>query len=209
MSMGIVMSDTEDAESFRLRVRAWIAANLPRLPDDGEAAVAAGHVDDAEWQRARELQRLIWDGGFAGICYPEEYGGLGLSPEHQKAFTEETAGYEMPLLLNVPTFSICGPALLDMASEELKCAHLPAMLRGDEVFVQFLSEPRGGSDLAGVTTRAVRDGDVFIVNGAKIWSSGAYAADYATCLVRTDWDAPKHRGLTMLLMKVHQPGGND
>ena len=98
------------------------------------------------------------------------------------------------------------PSLLELGTEEQKLEHLPKVLSGEEILVQFLSEPRGGSDLAGLTTRAVRDGDVFIVSGAKIWSSGAYAADYATCLVRTDWEAPKHRGLTMLLMKVHQPG---
>jgi alkylation response protein AidB-like acyl-CoA dehydrogenase len=202
------MSDIEDVESFRLRAREWVSVNLPRLPDgaaapDGEGR---GHVDDAAWLRARELQRLLFDGGFAGICYPKEYGGQGLTPEHQKAFTEETTGYEMPLLLNVPTFSICGPVILELGTEEQKREHLPKVLSGAEILVQFLSEPRGGSDLAGLTTRAVRDGDVFIVSGAKIWSSGAYAADYATCLVRTDWQAPKHRGLTMLLMKVHQPG---
>jgi alkylation response protein AidB-like acyl-CoA dehydrogenase len=198
----LATSDIEDVGSFRLRAREWIAANLPRLPGEG----SDGLTDDEAWPRARELQRLLHEGGFAGICYPREYGGLGLTPEHQRAFNEEVAGYEMPLLLNVPTFSICGPVLLELGTEEQKRTHLPAVLRGDEILVQFLSEPRGGSDLAGVTTRAVRDGDVFIVNGAKIWSSGAYAADYATCLVRTDWDAPKHRGLTMLLMKVHQPG---
>jgi alkylation response protein AidB-like acyl-CoA dehydrogenase len=112
----------------------------------------------------------------------------------------------MPLLLNIPTFSICGPAILELGTEEQKLEHLPAVLRGDEVLVQFLSEPRGGSDLAGVNTRATRDGDVFILNGSKIWSSGAYAADVALCLARTDWDAPKHRGLTLLMVKVHSPG---
>lgn len=202
------MSDTEDVESFRLRAREWIAANLPRLPEQASAPDSEGRglVDDAAWLRAREIQRLLFDGGFAGICYPREYGGQGLTLAHQRAFTEETAGYEMPLLLNVPTFSICGPVLLELGTEEQKLEHLPKVLSGEEILVQFLSEPRGGSDLAGLTTRAVRDGDVFIVSGAKIWSSGAYAADYATCLVRTDWEAPKHRGLTMLLMKVHQPG---
>jgi alkylation response protein AidB-like acyl-CoA dehydrogenase len=158
------------------------------------------------WPRARELQRLLYDGGFAGICYPREYGGLGLTPAHQRAFNAECAGYEMPLVLNTPTFSICGPTVLDMGTEEQKRQHLSAVIRGDEIMVQFLSEPRGGSDLAGVTTRATRDGDVFILNGSKIWSSGAYAADWALCLTRTDWDAPKHRGMTMLLVKVHQPG---
>jgi alkylation response protein AidB-like acyl-CoA dehydrogenase len=202
------MSDIEDVESFRLRAREWIAANLPPLPEANDTPGGGGreHVDDTAWLRVRELQRLLFDAGFAGLCYPREYGGQGLTPAHQRAFTEETTGYEMPLLLNVPTLSICGPVLLELGTEEQKLKHLPRVLRGDEVLVQFLSEPRGGSDLAGLTTRAVRDGDVFIINGAKIWSSGAYAADYATCLVRTDWEAPKHHGLTMLLMKVHQPG---
>jgi alkylation response protein AidB-like acyl-CoA dehydrogenase len=196
---------TESVESFRARARAWLSANMPRRAAE-DADGFGGQRDETAWLRARTLQRLLFDGGFAGICYPVEYGGLGLTPEHQKAFNVEAAPYEMPLLLNIPTFSICGPVVLEMGSESLKREHLPAMLRGDEVFVQFLSEPRGGSDLAGVTTRATRDGDLFIVNGAKTWSSGAYAADYATCLVRTDWDAPKHRGLTMLFMKVKQPG---
>ena len=198
---------TEDVESFRLRARAWLADSMPRLNpnEDGsmEAVFARG---DAIWPRARELQRMLYDGGFAGICFPREYGGLGLSRAHQQAFNEECAGFEMPLALNTPTFSICGATVLDMASEEQKQQHLPAIIRGDEVMVQFLSEPRGGSDLAGVTTRATRDGDVFILSGSKIWSSGAYAADYALCLTRTDWDAPKHRGMTMFLLKVHQPG---
>ena len=97
-----------------------------------------GHLDEAAWLRARELQRLLFDAGFAGICYPREYGGQGLTAAHQKAFTEETAGYEMPLLLNIPTFSICGPVLLELGPEELRREHLPKVLRGEEVLVQFL-----------------------------------------------------------------------
>jgi alkylation response protein AidB-like acyl-CoA dehydrogenase len=194
----------EDVESFRLRARAWLAANMPRLAAGEDGGLT--EISDDKWPRARELQRLLYDGGFAGICFPKEYGGLGLSPAHQRAFNAECAGYEMPLVLNIPTFSICAPTVLDMGSDEQKRQHLSAVIRGDEVMVQFLSEPRGGSDLAGVNTRATRDGDVFILNGSKIWSSGAYAADWALCLTRTDWAAPKHRGLTMLLVKVHQPG---
>ena len=197
----------EDVESFRVRARGWLAENMPRLVpglnDSLEAMMLRG---DDIWPRARELQRMLYDGGFAGICFPREYGGLGLTRAHQQAFNEECAGYEMPLVLNTPTFSICGATVLDMASEEQKLQHLPAVIRGDEIMVQFLSEPRGGSDLAGVTTRATRDGDVFVLSGSKIWSSGAYAADWALCLTRTDWEAPKHRGMTMFLLKVHQPG---
>jgi alkylation response protein AidB-like acyl-CoA dehydrogenase len=202
-----VGTDLEDVESFRLRARAWLAENMPRLPDGETVGLEAMmQRGDEIWPRARELQRLLFDGGFAGICYPREYGGLGLTPAHQRAFNSECAGYQMPLVLNIPTFSICAPTVLDMGNEEQKREHLSAVIRGDEIMVQFLSEPRGGSDLAGVTTRATRDGDVFILSGSKIWSSGAYAADWALCLTRTDWEAPKHRGMTMFLLKVHQPG---
>lgn len=112
----------------------------------------------------------------------------------------------MPLALNIPTLTICAPTILDLGSEEQKRIHIPAVLRGEELLVQFLSEPRGGSDLAGLTTRADRRGDEWVLNGSKIWSSGAYAADYALCLARTDWDAPKHAGLTMFLVPIRTAG---
>ncbi|MFI1293304.1 acyl-CoA dehydrogenase family protein [Streptomyces sp. NPDC020792] len=200
----MTVSTLEDVESFRLRARAWLAENVPRL--DPDAVPPLPGDDDEEWVKTRELQKKLYAGGFAGICFPKEYGGLGLSHEHQVAFTEESAEYEMPLLLNVPSFSICAPTILDTGSEEQKREHISAAIRGDEILAQFLSEPRGGSDLAGVITRADRDGDTWVLNGAKTWSTCAYAADYALCLARTDWDAPKHRGLTMFLVKIHQPG---
>ncbi|WP_216895986.1 acyl-CoA dehydrogenase family protein [Nocardia alni] len=192
----------ESVESFRDRARHWLKDNLEQaVPYSG-----LGVPDDEEWPRARELQRRLSDGGFAGICFPEAYGGQGLTPAHQRAFTEEALGYEMPLALNVPTLAICAAAVLDLGTEEQKRAHLTAVLRGDEVLVQFLSEPRGGSDLAGLTTRADRDGDEWVLNGSKIWSSGAYAADYGLCLARTNWDVPKHNGLTLFLVPVAAPG---
>ena len=200
------MTDMESVRSFRLRAREWIAANLtPEADAPGHGTGIAGR-DEATWQRARELQARLYAGGFAGICFPREYGGLGLTPAHQRAFTEEAAGYEMPGALNIPTFAICCATILDMGSEELKRQHISAVLRGEEVLVQFLSEPGSGSDLASVTTRADRRGDTFILSGTKIWSSAAYAADYALCLARTDWNVPKHEGLTMFLVKVRQPG---
>jgi alkylation response protein AidB-like acyl-CoA dehydrogenase len=198
--------DLESVESFRQRARAWIAGHLTPVSEPSDPGSEDGQRDEAAWLHARRLQARLHAGGFAGICYPREYGGLGLTPAHQRAFNEEVAGYEMPVLLSTPTFTICCPTILDMGSEEQKREHLAAAIRGDEVLVQFLSEPAGGSDLAGVTTRATRDGDMFILSGSKIWSSGAYAADYALCLARTDWEAPKHRGLTMFLLNVRQPG---
>ena len=193
----------ETIEAFRARAEIWLAANMPRV---GEVHTAEDDDDGlGPWTRARELQRTLHDGGFAGIAFPAEYGGLGLTREHQLAFNEASRGYEMPILLNVPTFTILAATLLDHGNEEQKHRHIPAILRGDEVWVQFLSEPSGGSDLASARTRATRDGDVYVINGSKIWSSGAFAADYAMILARTNWDVPKHAGLTMFIVEIHQP----
>jgi alkylation response protein AidB-like acyl-CoA dehydrogenase len=177
---------------------------MPRL--DREKAALLERDELPSWLRARELQKVLYDGGFAGICFPREYGGLGLGYEYKKAFDAEAADYETPLLLNVPSFAICCATILDMGSEEQKRAHIRAALSGEEVLVQLLSEPSGGSDLAGVITRADRRDGRWILNGAKTWSTWAFAADYGLCLARTDWNATKHNGLTMFLVPLHHPG---
>jgi alkylation response protein AidB-like acyl-CoA dehydrogenase len=194
----------ESVEEFRSRARAWLAENLPRL--DPVKAALLERDEEASWQRARELQKNLYDGGFAGICFPREYGGLGLSYEYKKAFDAESLAYETPILLNVPSFAICCATILDMGSEAQKRTHIQAALRGDEVLVQLLSEPSGGSDLAGVITRAEHRDGRWIINGAKTWSTWAFAADYGLCLARTDWDVPKHDGLTMFLVPLRHPG---
>ncbi len=199
--MSDVSEPVEPVEEFRLRARAWLADNMPPECDG-----MGRRGEPGRWEHERALQRRLWDGGFAGICFPAEHGGLGLSPEHQRAFTAESLSYDMPYSLNVPTLGILAATLIDHGTEAQKARHLPAILKGDEVWVQFLSEPSGGSDLAGCLTRADRDGDIFVMNGSKIWSSGAVDADYAMCLARTNWDVPKHRGLTMFIMAIHQPG---
>ena len=196
---------TEDVESFRLRARAWLADNMPRLPP-GASGWTEMDVGPDVAARARVLQGMLNEGGFTGIAYPAAYGGRGLTREHQLAFNEESRGYEMPMLFNTPTLTIIGPTILDFGTEEQKQRHLRAMFSGEELWVQFMSEPTGGSDMAGAITRATRDGDVWILNGSKIWSSYAYFSDYGICLARTDWDVPKHRGLTMFIVKINQPG---
>jgi alkylation response protein AidB-like acyl-CoA dehydrogenase len=195
---------TEAVAEFRSRARAWLAENLP--PQEPDQAALLERDGEASWQRARELQKTLYDGGFAGICFPREYGGLGLGYEYKKAFDAESVGYETPLMLNVPSFAICCATILDMGSEEQKRTHIRAALRGDEVLVQLLSEPSGGSDLAGIITRADRRDDRWIINGAKTWSTWAFAADYGLCLARTDWNVPKHEGLTMFLLPLRHPG---
>lgn len=195
----------ESVSAFRARAGRWLSDNMPSRVTDTTVGAEADR-DDAEWDRARELQRKLFEGGFAGIAFPEEYGGLGLSAAHQAAFTEESMPYEMPLRLNTPTFSVCAATILDCGSEEQKRTHITAAIRGDEVLAQLLSEPRGGSDLAGLRTRADKRGDNWVLNGAKIWSSAAYAADWSLCLARTDWSVPKHEGLTMFLLPLDAPG---
>ncbi|PRC43203.1 acyl-CoA dehydrogenase, partial [Mycobacterium sp. ITM-2017-0098] len=163
-------------------------------------------AEQASWDRAKELQKRLYEGGFAGICFPREYGGLGLDYSYQKAFDAECRNYEMPLILNVPTFTICAATILDVGSEAQKRDRISAAIRGEEILVQLLSEPSGGSDLAGVITRADHKDGKWIVNGAKTWSTSAFAGDYGLLLARTDWTVPKHEGLTMFLVPLDAPG---
>ena len=199
----------ENVEKFRLRARAWIAQNLgPREPVLGLGARGAQTEEEelSTIRREREIQRMFFEAGFAGICVPREYGGQGLNPAHQHAFNEELVGYEFPFRIQVPTFTPCASILLEFGTEDQKKRHLPAMLRGDEVWMQLLSEPSGGSDVAAALTTATRDGDEWIINGSKIWTTGAWWSDWGLCLARTNWDVPKHRGLTVFIFPLHQPG---
>jgi alkylation response protein AidB-like acyl-CoA dehydrogenase len=205
-----VTSDIEPVESFRLRARAWLRDTVPRA-EDGRTRMTFGgggsrEEELADVQRNRDLQRLFYDGGFAGICFPREYGGQGLTVDHQQAFNEELTGYAYSARIQVPTFQPCASVLLEFGTEEQKRNHLPAILKGDEIWMQLLSEPSGGSDVAGAQTYAVRDGDEWVINGSKIWTTGAWWSDWGLALVRTNSEVPKHRGLSVFIFALHQPG---
>ena len=203
------MSDPIDLDGYRAKVREWLPANLERR-DPSAPTLLRGFdhktVEGIAEQRA--IQRKLFDGGYAGITWPVEYGGQGLTPAHERVFAEEARPYLTPDfgVAGGTTFGICARTMLAHASPEFLRRHIPRILAGEELWVQFFSEPGAGSDLAGVTTRATRDGDQWILNGSKIWSSGAYYADYGMCLARTDWDVPKHRGLTWFGVKIDVPG---
>jgi alkylation response protein AidB-like acyl-CoA dehydrogenase len=156
--------------------------------------------------RERVVQRMLFDHGLAGICFPREYGGQGLTPAHQHVLNQELGGFEFPSRLQAPTMSPCAAVLLDFGTDEQKRRHIPAILKGEEIWMQFLSEPSGGSDVAGALTSAVRDGDEWVVNGSKIWTTGAWWSDWGLCLARTNWDVPKHRGLTVFMLPIRQNG---
>ena len=194
-----------DVQEFRAAARAWLAANMPRVDPDNPPNY---QIDDtAVWQRSRELQRRIHDGGFAGICFPAEYGGLGLTREYQRSFDDESAGYELPYPLNVPSLAICCATLLDVGSEAQKREHISAALRGEEILCQLLSEPGAGSDLASVKTRAVPNGKGFVLNGQKIWTTNAHHCHYMIALVRTSGEAgDRHKGLSQVIVDLSLPG---
>ncbi len=201
--------DGESVEDFAVRARAWLAEHLRRAADGvgGFKAVRRSDEDEvAHINHCRRLQRKLFDGGFAGICVPRAYGGQGLTAAHQAAFNREIRGYEFPADTQVPTLTPCMSVILEFGTEEQKVRHVPPILRGETFWMQFLSEPSGGSDLAGAQTTAVRDGDEWVLNGSKIWTTGAWWADWALCLARTNWDVPKHRGLSVFMLEIHQPG---
>jgi alkylation response protein AidB-like acyl-CoA dehydrogenase len=202
------VSEVEDLDTFRDRLRGWLKENMPLEEPRGSGA--RGQLSDeeelADVARNRVLQRKLYDGGFAGIIFPKEYGGAGLTPAHQDVFNDEIVGYQYPDRTQVPTFSPCAAVIWEYGTEEQKRNHLTAIMKGEEIWMQMLSEPSGGSDVAGAQTTAVRDGDLWVVNGSKIWTTGAWWSDWALMLVRTNWDAPKHRGLSVFMVKIHQPG---
>lgn len=201
--------ELEDVETFRERARTWIGANLRRATREEMRWGRFGGDEAAELAavaRDREIQRKLFDAGLAGICFPRAYGGQGLSPGHQKALNEELAGYAYPARMQVPTLSPCATVLLEFGTEEQKRSHIPAILKGEELWMQFLSEPSGGSDVAGALTTAIRDGEQWVLNGSKVWTTGAWWSDWGLCLARTNWDVPKHRGLTVFMLPIHQPG---
>ena len=193
--------DTPEEAAFRAELRAWLAANLPA--GWAERPPSAGLEDLDFW---RDWSAKLAAAGYAGVTWPTEYGGLGLPPTFQGIYLEESARADAPSHLGVIGLGMAGPTILAWGTEEQKARFLPPLLTGEEVWCQGFSEPGSGSDLAGARTRAELDGDEWVVNGQKVWSSYAHIADWCILVVRTDPDADRHRGLSYLLVDMHSPG---
>ena len=207
MRLRVTTPEIEDLAAFRARVQRFIEQHLDHRTRS--ISLRGGHTDDQQLaivRHDREMQRALYEAGLAGICFPREYGGQGLTPTHQAVLNEELVSYDYPAHLQSPSISQCAPVILEFGTEEQKREHLPRILRGDEIWAQFLSEPGGGSDVAGAVTTAVRDGDEWVLNGSKIWTSGAWWSDWALCLARSNWDVPKHRGLTVFMVPIRHAG---
>jgi len=191
---------TADEERFREHARAWLAANAPKTEPPEHDLKARSEFD-------RAWQRKLHEAGYAGISWPKEYGGRGASLMEQLIWYEEFArsGAHDPSTLFVG-LNHGGPTLIACGSDAQKAFHLPKILRGEVIWCQGFSEPGAGSDLAGLSTRAVIDGDDLVVSGQKIWTSFAQIAQWQELLVRTDPDAPKHKGITWVICPMGLPG---
>ena len=197
---------TPEQDAFRAEVRNWLAANLdPALcvDDPKDERVAP---DRETFEKRRVWQRSMYAGGWVGIAWPKEYGGRGAGLLEQVIFDEEYTNAHAPVLPGYSGIALCGPTLMHWGTDEQKERFLKRILNGDDIWCQGYSEPGAGSDLAGLQTRAVAEGDDFIINGQKVWTSGAQYADWIFMLVRTDPDAPKHRGISYMLVNMQTPG---
>jgi len=181
--------------AFRDELRAWLGEHHPgREPEGDEAAFAF----------RRDWQRTVFEGGWAGISWPREYGGRGVTLVEQAIFNEEMGRAQAPQLANVLGLAMGGPTVIAHGTEEQKERYLAPILSGEEIWCQGFSEPESGSDLASVKTRAVRDGDDWVVTGQKVWTTFAHHAKWCMLVARSDPDAPKHKGLTYFLMDMEQ-----
>jgi alkylation response protein AidB-like acyl-CoA dehydrogenase len=193
--------DTPEEAAFRAELRGWLSANLP---DDW--ADRTPHVGRFDVDEARTWSKKLYDAGYVGLTWPKEYGGGGAPHTHQGIYLEETARIGAPDHIGGIGLGMAGPTIIAWGSDEQKKRYLQPLLSGEQVWCQGFSEPGSGSDLAGARTRAELDGDEWVVNGQKVWSSWAHIADWCILVVRSDPDAEKHRGLSFLLVDMHTPG---
>ena len=196
--------DSPEEVAFRAEARAWLEANAG--PRTGEMDMLR-LMDSPDFvAAAKAWQRKLYDGGWAGITWPKAYGGRGATSIQATIFGQEQVevrGRRRPFMVAI---GMVGPTIIAHGTDAQKERYLDTMLRGDEVWCQLFSEPDAGSDLANLATRAVRDGDEWVVNGQKVWTSHAHHCDWGILLARTDPDAPKHRGITYFLVDMTTPG---
>jgi len=196
---------TPEQRAFREEVRVWLERNLPA--EWTSRVVAGPDVPRPEvYGFLRQWQRKLYEAGFLGLTWPKEYGGRGLTYVEELILHEEIALAKAPPILNILGIGMAGPTIIAYGTEEQKKRYPAKILSCEEIWCQGYSEPNAGSDLAALQTRAVRDGDTFVINGQKVWTSLAQTADWMMLLARTDPAAPKHKGITYFLLDMHSPG---
>jgi alkylation response protein AidB-like acyl-CoA dehydrogenase len=202
--------DTPEEAAVRTEARAWLESVAKRRGEgdgDWRAFRARTDAEDADQlARAKAWQATKCDAGWAAIHWPSEYGGQGRSGIEAGVFSEEESRFDTTGNAFMIGIDMVGPTLIAHGTPDQKARFLQPMLRGDEVWCQLFSEPGSGSDLASLSTRAVRDGEEWVITGQKVWTSSAHTADFGICLARTDPDAPKHAGISYFLVDMHAPG---
>jgi alkylation response protein AidB-like acyl-CoA dehydrogenase len=201
--------DTPDEAAFRAEARAWLGAHAPAKggPDDWSTGFLERTMDPKEFtERAKAWQRLLVDEGWAGITWPKKYGGRGGTAMHSQIWGQEVGHFGVAANTFAVSIGMAGPTIMRHGTDAQKERFLLPMLRGDETWCQLFSEPDAGSDLANISTRAVRDGDEWVVTGQKVWTSGGDDSDWGILLARTDPDVPKHKGITYFLVDMTTPG---
>jgi len=196
---------TPEQMSFRNEVRSWLKVNLPK--DWVETVRAGSDIPRSDaYDFLSRWQRKLYDAGFMGLTWPKEYGGRGLTFMEELILHQEMALVKAPPILNILAIGMAGPTIFAYGTEEQKRRYPAKMLSCEEIWCQGYSEPNAGSDLAALQTRAVKDGDCWVVNGQKVWTSVAQLADWMMLLARTDPDAPRHKGITYFLLDMKLPG---
>ena len=203
--------DTPTEAAFRAEVRSFLEAHAELKTgtdaDSSRGAVATDPVEQAEYQaRCKAWQATLYDNGWAGIAWPKAFGGRGATPSESIIFNQEARRFDVTTGFIGASQQLVGPAIMRHGSDEQRQRYLGPLLRGDELWCQLFSEPGAGSDLAALATRAVLDGDEWVVTGQKVWTSGAHHADYGILIARSDPDAPKHKGITFFVVDMRSPG---
>src|SRR5262252_9436681 len=199
-------SDSPEHAAFRAEFRCWLEENLPPEICVDDAADQRVAPDRETLEKRIAWQKKMHSAGWVGISWPKEYGGRGASFMQQVIFDEEYFRARVPVLPGASALNLLGPTLIHWGTEEQKRRHLPRILSADEIWCQGYSEPDAGADLASLRTRAIDKGDHFVVNGQKVWTSGAHFAHWIILLVRTNPDVPKHQGISCLLVPMTTPG---
>jgi hypothetical protein len=198
-----VKTDSDPVAGFRVELVSWLAENLtPAVIEAGQAGMDAGD----NFEILRRWNQTLADAGWAAVAWPREFGGREAGIPEQLAFFEEMSAAQAPGVINVIGVSNIAPAIMAVGTEEQRARFLAPMLRGDEIWSQGMSEPDAGSDLASLRTAARLEGDTFVVNGQKTWNSLGRHADWCQLYVRTDPEAPKHKGISCLLVDMTSPG---
>jgi len=206
-------SYTPSQESFRAELRTWLETNSREAFGRGGEGLGGSTAslldvrDDGRWNQMLDYHRRLYQSGYVALHWPKEWGGGGADLVEQSIYQDEVLRLGLPLYgANQLAIDRIGPTIMLMGTDEQKQRHLQPMLTGEQIWCQGYSEPNAGSDLAGIQTRAVFEGDSFVVNGQKVWTSLAQRSDWQVLLVRTDPEAPKHKGISYLLVDMHTPG---